>query len=147
MIKATEHFSFTVSSLKDSLRFFGGLLGLPATPVTEVDNPDVARIVGVPGAVLRISIVKLPDGQSIELIEYVKPKGKKLDLKVNNTGAAHIAFLVDDIQKMYDDLTGKGAKFASPPVWAPDNTGKGRWGVCYLKGPDGITIECIERRA
>jgi catechol 2,3-dioxygenase-like lactoylglutathione lyase family enzyme len=145
MIKSTEHFSFTVSNLDNSLHFFGDLLGLKATPVIEVENEDVQKIIGVPGARLRISLVRIPDNQSIELIEYIKPRGKKLDIKVCNTGAAHIAFQVDNIKKTYDDLSEKGVEFVHAPIWAPDSEGKGRWGVCYLRGPDGITIEIIER--
>jgi hypothetical protein len=48
---------------------------------------------------------------------------------------------------MYEDLSKKGVKFVNPPVWAPGNDGKGRWAVCYLRGPDGITLELIERQA
>jgi len=113
----------------------------------EVNNEDVQRIVGIPGAHLRISLVQVPDNKNIELIEYVKPKGKKLDLKTCNTGVAHLAFAVDDIQKMYDDLSKKGVKFNNPPVLVPGNDGKGRWAVCYLKGPDDITLELIEKKS
>jgi glyoxylase I family protein len=144
MIKSTEHFSFTVSNLDDSLRFFCDILGLKATPVAEVTNEDVQKIIKMPGASLRISIVQTPDNRKIELIEYVKPKGKKIDLETCNAGVGHIAFLVDNIQGMYDDLTKKGIRFNSPPVWAAGNDGKGRWGVCYLKGPDDITLELVE---
>jgi len=147
MIKSTEHFSFTVSNLNDSLHFFCDLLGLKATPVMEVGDEDLQKIVGIPGARLRLSLVQAPDNKNIELIEYVKPRGKKLDLKTNNTGVAHLAFVVDDIQKMYDDLSKKGVKFNSPPVLVPGNDGKGRWAVCYLKGPDNITLELIEKKS
>ncbi len=147
MIKSTEHFSFTVSNLNDSLHFFCELLGLKATPVMEVDDEDLQKIVGVPGARLRLSLVQVPDNKNIELIEYAKPKGKKLDLKVCNAGVAHLAFVVDDIQKMYDDLSKKGVKFNNPPVLVPGNDGKGRWAVCYLKGPDDITLELIEKKS
>jgi lactoylglutathione lyase len=147
MIKSTEHFSFTVSNLNDSLFFFCDLLGLKATPVMEVDNEDVQKIVGIPGAHLRLSLVQVPDNKNIELIEYVKPKGKKLALKTCNPGVAHLAFVVDDIQKMYKDLSKKGVKFNNPPVLVPGNDGKGRWAVCYLKGPDDITIELIEKKS
>jgi lactoylglutathione lyase len=146
MIKSVEHFSFTVSNLNDSLHFFCDLLGLKATPVQDVNNEDVQKIIGIPGAHLRISLVQVPDNLSIELIEYIKPKGIKLDLKTCNAGVGHLAFLVDDIQKMYDDLSRKGVKFRNSPVWAPGNDGRGRWGVCYLTGPDGITLELIEKK-
>ncbi len=147
MIKSTEHFSFTVSNLNDSLHFFCDLLGLKATPVMELNDEDVQKIVGIPGAHLRISLVQIPDNKNIELIEYVKPKGKKLDLKTCNTGVAHVAFVVDDIQKMYDDLSSKGVKFSSPPVLVPGHDGKGRSAVCYLKGPDNITFELTEKKS
>jgi lactoylglutathione lyase len=147
MIKSTEHFSFTVSNLEDSLSFFCNLLGLKATPVMEVDNEDVQKIVGIPGARLRLSLVQIPDNKNIELIEYVEPKGKKLDLKTCNTGVAHLAFAVDDIWTMYRDLSKKGVKFSNPPVLVPGNDGKGEWAVCYLKGPDDITFELIEKKS
>jgi len=144
MIKGTEHFSFTVSNLDNTLHFFCDILGLTASPIAEVDNEDVQKIIKMPGARLRISIVQTPDNRKIELIEYVKPKGKRIELKTCNTGVGHIAFLVDDIQKMYDDLTKKGVKFNTPPIWTIGNDGVSKWGVCYLKGPDDITLELIE---
>jgi catechol 2,3-dioxygenase-like lactoylglutathione lyase family enzyme len=145
MIKSTEHFSFTVSNLDEALHFFCDILGLNATPVVLVENEGVQKIIGMPGAKLRISLVQLPDTTRIELIEYVTPKGAKTDLATCNTGVAHIAFNVDDIQKMYEELSSRGVTFVSAPVWAPGNDGRGRWAVCYLRGPDGITLELIQR--
>ncbi len=147
MIRSAEHFSFTVSNLEDTLHFFCDLLGLEATPIIDVEDEGVQKIIGMPGASLRISNVQIPDKKSIELIEYVKPKGKAVDLNTSNPGVAHIAFSVDAIDQMYEDLSKKGVAFVSPPVWAPGNDGKGRWAVCYLRGPDGITLELIERQA
>ena len=146
MIKAIEHFSFTVSNLENSLHFFCGQLGLQAGPIMEVDHPDVQQIVGMADAKLRISVVKLPGNQAIELIEYTRPRGKALDLATCNTGVAHIAFEVDDIDRLYKNLSDQGIHFVNPPVWAPANSGEGLWGVCYLKGPDDITFEMIEKK-
>lgn len=147
MIKAVEHFSFTVSNIEASIHFFRDLLGLNVTPVTEIKTIDIQKIVGMPDAHLRIAIAQIPDAASIELIEYIRPEGKKIDSRSCNPGAAHIAFQVDNIQNTYDDLSGKGVKFVNPPVWTPGNDGKGLWGVAYLKGPDDITVELVERRA
>ena len=146
MIKAVEHFSFTVSRLEDCLDFFCHKLGLEATPVVEVDNEDVQKIIGMPEARLRISLVKLPDDKKIELIQYIRPEGKSLDLATCNTGVAHIAFEVSDLTSLYEKLSGQEIKFLSPPVWTAGNEGKGQWGVCYLKGPDNITFELIEKK-
>jgi catechol 2,3-dioxygenase-like lactoylglutathione lyase family enzyme len=145
MIKKVEHFSFTVSNLEAALQFFCEWIGLEATPPREVQSRKIQQIVGIPEAHFRISLVRIPDAGAIELIEYVTPKGTRIDSKPCNPGASHIAFVVDDIQKMYEDLWGKGVQFVSPPVWLPGNDGTGRWGVCYLKGPDDITIELVEK--
>ncbi len=145
MIKSAEHFSFTVSNIEKTLHFFCDLLGLSATPVMDVDSEDVRKIIGMPDAHLRIALVQLPDNRNIELIEYVKPEGKTIDLSTCNVGVAHIAFLVEGIEKFYEDLSAKGVDFISPPVWAVGNDGTGKWAVSYLHGPDGITLEFVER--
>jgi lactoylglutathione lyase len=147
MILSVEHFSFTVSNIEAALHFFHDLLGLNTTPVIQVESRDIQRVIGIPDALLRISIVRAPGGANIELIEYVRPAGKKIDSKPCNAGIAHIAFQVDDIEKTYRELVPKGVKFINPPIWVPGNDGKGRWGICYLKGPDDITIEIIEKQA
>jgi catechol 2,3-dioxygenase-like lactoylglutathione lyase family enzyme len=147
MIQAADHFSFSVGNMEEALHFFCDLLGLKASPIMEVDNPNVQKIVGFPDALLRVSIVKIPGESNIELIQYVRPEGRSIDSSSCNPGAAHIAFQVDDIQQMYQDLSSNGIPFINPPVWAPGNNGAGTWGVAYLKGPDGITVELVEKRA
>ena len=146
MIKAIEHFSFTVSNLENSLDFFCNKLGMEATPVMEIDHPDVNQIIGMPDAHLRISLVKLPGDKNIELIQYVRPEGKSIDLTTCNTGVAHVAFEESDVDALYKKLSGQSIAFLSPPVWTRGNEGKGQWGVCYLRGPDNITFELIEKR-
>ncbi len=143
MITAIQHFSFTVSNLEDAIHFFCDLLGLKATPIREIEGEFIEKIVQMPSASLRISMVTTPNNGNIELIEYVAPKGDRIDLRTCNVGVAHIAFVVDDVQKMYDDLTAKGVQFNHPPLWVENGLSKGR-GVCYLKGPDEITLEFIE---
>ncbi len=148
MIKAAEHFSFTVSNMEESLHFFCDLLGLKQiTPIVTVDAEGLRKVVGMADAALRLCLVRLPEGKNIELIEYLQPKGVKLDLRTCNPGVAHIAFEVDNLKKTVEDLTKKGVKFVSEPVEAPGNDGTGTWSVCYLRGPDGITMEMIEKLA
>ena len=143
MIKGIQHFSFTVSNLEETIHFFHDLLGLEVTPLREAKGEHIEKIIQMPGASLRIRNVIAPDNGTIEFIEYVVPKGDRIDLKTCNAGVAHIAFVVDDIQKMYNDLTAKGVQFNSPPLWTKSGIRKG-WGQCYLKGPDGITLEFME---
>jgi len=145
MITATDHFSFSVSNMEAALNFFCNMLGLEASPIEDVAAENVRKIVGFPGARLRISMVSIPGGNRIELIQYVSPEGTLVDSTTCNPGAAHIALLVDDIEKTYKDLSGKGIKFINPPEWGPGPDGSGSWGVSYLKGPDGITVEIMQK--
>ncbi|MFC1909064.1 VOC family protein [Chloroflexota bacterium] len=143
MIRGIAHSSFTISNLEDTIHFFCDLLGLEATPIREVKGEFIEKITQMPGASLRISMVNTPDNSIIEFIEYVSPKGDRIDLKTCNIGTAHVAFVVDDMQKMYDDLSAKGVQFNHPPLWVENDPARGR-GICYLKGPDGITLEFIQ---
>ncbi|MFW6150436.1 MAG: VOC family protein [Chloroflexota bacterium] len=143
MITGIQHISFTVSNLEEALRFFRDLLGLPSTPVREVTGERVEKIIGFPGVKLLISNVLTPDNGNIELIEYVAPKGERVDLRTCNTGVAHLGLVVADIQKFYDDLRAKGVQFNHEPLLSEGGALKG-WGICYFKGPDGITLEAME---
>jgi hypothetical protein len=69
-----------------------------------------------------------------------------LDLTTCNTGVAHIAFEVSDISTLYEKLSSQDITFLSPPVWTLSSDGQSQWGVCYLKGPDNITLELIEKK-
>ena len=146
MITATDHFSFSVSNMEAALDFFCGALGLEASSIEDVAVENVRKIVGFPDASLRISMVDIPGGSRIELIEYVSPAGTPVDSATCNPGVAHLALLVDDIEEMYKDLSGRGIKFINPPEWGPGPGGTGTWGVSYIKGPDGITVELMEKR-
>ncbi len=140
MITGVHHFSFTVSNLEESILFFCDILGLKATPIREATGPNLEKTLKLPGASIRIINLTTPDNRTIELIEYRAPKGQKIDLKTCNPGVAHIGFMVDNIERMYEDLSVKGVQFNNAPIRRPD----GSSGVCYLKGPDGITLEFVE---
>ena len=122
MITGTHHTSFTVSNLEDTLHFFCDLLGLEASPIIKQRGEVTANVLQIPGASLMISFVTTPDNSNIEFIEYLAPEGDKIDLKTCNIGVAHIAFEVDDIQKMYEDLADKGVEFNYPPIWVEAET-------------------------
>jgi hypothetical protein len=92
MIKSIQHHSFTVSSIENALHFFCDLLGMKGNPIHEIKNNErFDKIVQMPGAWLRLCTIETPDNNLIELIEYVAPEGKKIDLKTCNIGVSHIA--------------------------------------------------------
>lgn len=145
MIKGIQHSSYTVSNLDEALRFFCDLLGLQAAPTLEPKGDRLDKLYKLSEVSQRLAVLRTPANDIIHLIEYISPKGVPIDPKLCNPGVAHIAFEVDDIQKMYDDLTAKGVEFNHPPYWGGQKIEdiKG-WGVCFLKGPDGIPVELMQ---
>ena len=141
----TNHTSFTVSDVDRSIAFFRDALGFEVTSKAP-RNPDVvSRISGVEGADMLIAFVRGP-GHSIELIQYLGPehgRGKVVS-RPCDVGFAHIAFDVDNIDNAIAScepfemrVIGEVAVIDAGP-----NTG-GR--VAYLRDPDGVCVEFIEK--
>ncbi len=144
MVKRIQHFGLTVSDLDEALHFFCDLLGMEAAPVRETSGERPEIILGIPGVSLRLAVVKVPDGNNIELIQYLAPKGQKLDLRTCNPGVPHISFVVDDIEAMVKKLTAAGVILVNPPYWGGESVAGSGWGVCFLRGPDGISVELMQ---
>ena len=144
LLSGTHHFSFTVSDMDRSLRFYRDILGLPVTADWETSADYLARITGFPGAKLRIAFVTLPGDQiKLELIQDLEPAGLAGVLPTNVPGAGHICFRVDDIWSTYESLRAQGVHFKSEPIEITSIANAGARGV-YLTDPDGITFELIQ---
>lgn len=76
----------------------------------------------------------------------MSPPGERPSLSTANVGTAHLSFVVTDIDAEYRRLAGHYVDFVSPPVDITEgmNTG-GR--ACYLRDPDGITLELFQPAA
>ena len=138
-----NHTSFTVSDVDATARFFTEALGFTATP-RQSRSPEVAQLVtGVPGAAIEIIYVRGP-GHSVELIEYSAPSDRgRVEARSCDTGAAHIALDVDDIEAAVAAAAAHGFVALSPPQPVNAGPNKGRKAV-YTRNADGITIEYIQ---
>jgi catechol 2,3-dioxygenase-like lactoylglutathione lyase family enzyme len=139
MLISHNHTSFTVSDLERSIDFYTGVLGFTLERRFEVEGAGISSIVGFDGAHLKIAFVRLGEFR-LELVEYVAPAGRKLEMATNNVGSAHIAFTTDDVDATYEELKAKGLRFRNPPTRSrPD-----RPRVAYFLDPDGYTLEIVE---
>lgn len=149
MLVATSHFSFTVSSMERSKRFYGDILGLECLYELEHAHPYTSQQVGIPDAHLlavgfRLGKGTLPSEYPVlELIEYVRPRGEQIDLATNNPGVSHLAFRVDDIFAERERLVAAGVAFRSEPVLVESGRNHGAY-TAYLWDPDGITLELFQ---
>ena len=120
-----KYVGIRVTDLDRSVKFYTELLGL------KEDRRGDSRKFG-----LGIWVVLRDDttGERIELNWY--PPGSKYAVPyVAGEGLDHIAFLVDDVRKTFNELVAKGA---APTQVTPEETDG--W-TAYVKDPDGNWIE------
>ena len=143
-IIGTDHTSYTVSSLERSLEFYVGLLGCEVLWQREITDQYFRDIAGFPDCVVKLAHLRIPSStHKLELVEYVTPRGVPANVRTNNAGSSHLAFLVDDLPEAYEELHAKGVKFRSPPIEITAGANKGGWGA-YMEDPDGITMELFQ---
>lgn len=138
MIKGIHHSEITVKDLNKSVEFYQKTLGLTLAGKIE---QHVTQEGGLQGAKMKIALLQVGEG-TLELIQYLNPKGKEAGLNPWDGGAQHVAFEVVDIRKMYDDLKEKGVNFLSPPIDYKEKDIDATW--TYFKDPDGGLIELLE---
>jgi catechol 2,3-dioxygenase-like lactoylglutathione lyase family enzyme len=108
-------------------------------------GPDELGITGVEGARARWADLELPNGQVVELIEYLTPRGTPVALSPNDPGATHISLRVDDVDALHARLRDAGVSVRSEPVTLSD---AGAWNGArcfYASDPDRVTVELIQR--
>ena len=142
--EAIDHIGYAVSSLDRSIRFYTLLLGDGPFLRKTWEQEYLGQVVGYPGAKLDCAMFKLPNGAVLELLEYLQPEASRVDMESYNAGNAHLCLVTGDISEDYERLRPHGVQFRSPfPVeipWGPYRGGK----VCYMRDPDGISIELIQ---
>ena len=142
----TNHTSFTVSDLDNMIGFFCDGLGFELLSRAPRDPQIIEKVTGVDGAKLEIAFVQGP-GHRIELIQYLGPPDRKrIESRPCDTGFAHVAYDVDNIEAAI--ITARNYTFE--PLGDPITIDKGpNTGsrVVYLRNHDGISIEFIEKTA
>lgn len=137
----TVHVGVVVADLERSIAFYGDLLGLELLGSMERSGADISTMVGLPNAVLKIARLKLPNTSiTLELIQYLSPKGQPVDTLRCNPGNAHICFRTENIRSDYERLSAEGVEFISEPVEVTAGMNRGAL-VAYFRDPDGITME------
>jgi lactoylglutathione lyase len=140
-----HHTAINVTNIEKSIRFYGDVLGLkPLFEPQEASGKDLERTTRLKGATLLFTMLQVGDGQTLlELLQFVKPKGRPYTRRHCDVGAPHIAFRVDDIDAACRELKRKGIEFYSAPLRIASGPLKGNAFV-YFKDPDGITLELFE---
>jgi catechol 2,3-dioxygenase-like lactoylglutathione lyase family enzyme len=143
-IISVAHTSYTVSDLDRSLAFYVGLLDCEVIWQREIRDGYFRTIVGLPGCVVRAAQLRVPGGGHVlELFEYLEPHGVPADMRNNNPGSSHMAWVVDDLPAFYEQLSKQGVRFRSEPVYIDAGANRGAY-AAYALDPDGITVELFQ---
>jgi len=143
-VLATNHTSFTVSDLDRTIAFFSEALGFELLSRAPRDPKAVEVISGVPGADIEVAFVQGP-GHRIELIQYHGPAERgRVECRPCDTGFAHLAYDVDNVEAAVEASTPHQV-LPLGPITVIDKGPNAGGKVVYLRDPDGVTIEYIQK--
>lgn len=145
-VVGTNHTSFTVSNLERSITFFTKFLGFRVTSHEPREPAMIQALTGIRGADIDVAYLQMP-GHALELIEYKGPEDRgQVECRVCDVGAAHIAFDVEDVEVVVTLGVQYGAKLMGEVLEITGGPNKGGR-VAYMRDPDGVTMEFIQRGA
>ena len=126
--------------MENSLKFYRDQLGLKIIKDMDEQGNYLDNMLSLND--VHVRTVKLSANENTTLVELLEFESHN-DNKIRNfytIGASHVAFTVDDIEKLYVDLSEKNIKFNAIPQKSPDGLVK----VTFCKDPDGTPIELVE---
>src|SRR5437870_5784674 len=151
---AADHTGITVSNLDRSLEFWQNVLGFEFSHRAHQTSEMASEITGVPGAEIKLAVVKAPGGHKIELLEYLAPPDRKqhvnpstslrTSLRPCDVGSVHIALAVDKLDAILEKIAASGWKAAGKPQTLKTGPNAGKR-VVYVRDPDGTTIEFMQQ--
>jgi glyoxylase I family protein len=137
-----NHITIVVSDIEKSKIFYKEILGLDSTFDEEIGGDQFSKVTAIQNLNLRFAVLKDKESNMIiELAQFLEPKAKiQKDFR-------HIAFEVDDVDRIYSELKEKNIEMLSEPVTISDPRPKinGKR-FFYFRDPDGNLIELFNSR-
>ena len=135
-VRRIHHVGITVSDMERALGFYRDLLGLRVLADTRLTRPEIATLLGTDEIDVRI----------VELLQYSAPPGHHLDYTSRDPGSAHVAFAVDDLDRIQEGIEATGGSVISHDVVkAADTEGIfARARLLYVRDPEGMILELVE---
>lgn len=141
-VKRMDNVGIVFEDLPKAVSFFKEL-GLELEGEFLVDGDWAARIVGLPGQVVDVAMMRTPDGHSkLELMSYRKPqmiRPEPQNAAPNVLGIRRLMFAVDSIEGTIARLKKHGASLVGEVV-----NYENVYLLCYLRGPEGVIIALAE---
>jgi catechol 2,3-dioxygenase-like lactoylglutathione lyase family enzyme len=146
LVKSVEAVGMTVSDIDRSVEFFSKVLSFEKISDVEVHGEEYEKLQGLFGLRMRVARMKLGD-ETVELIQYLAPEGRPIpaDWRSNDHAFQHIAIVVSDMDKAYQQLRAHKVRHASTGPQTIPRSNKAAAGIraFYFKDTDGHNFEII----
>lgn len=137
-----DHVGVTVQNL-DRVTDFFVKLGLEVEGRTFVEGEFIDTVISIPDSRTEIVMLKTSDGDTtVELSSFVRPEpspGSPAAM-ANELGLRSLAFQVDDLQTLVDQLAADGYGLVGAVGQYEDV-----WKMAYVRGPEGLIVALAER--
>jgi len=140
MIKDIRHTGIVVFDLDRSMHFYMEKLGFKVLKRMNESGSFTDQILGLENIEVTTVKMVIKNNQMIELLDFSMNNKVMKEKNINDIGPTHLAFTVDDVDKMYSDFIDDGIEFISNPKISPDGYAK----VAFCKAPEGTFIELVE---
>ena len=115
-----EHVVIVAKDRDKSVRFYRDILGLKVIFDNVLEGEQLDQIVRLPQAKLKVYLLgkENVNAGKVEIIQYLSHEGRPLpkETSLSDCGLRFISFRVDDMDKAYSLLRGKGIEFLSEPI-------------------------------
>ena len=146
LVKSVEAVGMTVSDIDRSVEFFSKVLSFEKISDVEVHGEEYEKLQGLFGLRMRVARMKLGN-ETVELIQYLAPEGRPIpaDWRSNDHAFQHIAIVVSDMDKAYQQLRAHKVRHASTGPQTIPASNKAAAGIraFYFKDTDGHNFEII----
>jgi catechol 2,3-dioxygenase-like lactoylglutathione lyase family enzyme len=141
MIRSVRHTGIVVRDLEKSTEFYCALGFVKDNQAIEEGN-FIDTVVGLQNTKLEWVKLKAPDGYLLELLQYHShPESTEItQQKSNKLGCSHMAFSVDNIDRICEKIEQLGGFVINPPALTNDKKIK----VAYCHDLEGVLMEIVE---
>jgi catechol 2,3-dioxygenase-like lactoylglutathione lyase family enzyme len=143
MVNDFLHVGISVRNLDESVKFYTEILGMEKDTRAYHKGEKISRVVAVENTEVDVCYV-IKGNHRLELIEYKNKDNAKLNYTYksqDDPGLVHIAFIVNNVDEIYQTIKDLGYEFNFPPTVTRQNGPK----IAFFRGPDNVIIELYQK--
>lgn len=135
-----HHTALCVNDFERAKAFYQDFLGFVLEgEIDHRDEPALGEVVGLPGAVIRWAMLA-HGSHRVELFKYYAPQGETRARRQCDFGYNHMAFVVNDVDAVYEQVARAGYATVSPPRVLRN----GRSKAFYVREPEDAITEFVQ---